>query len=94
MYLVVVPENGTAGQISTIFDKYPTIRRLNVAYDNGTVGYIADLFGGCAVFDAGAGELKQMETVERVETEFLQKKMEEAERNTNVFTEDGYIKMH
>ncbi|CAL6059540.1 Conserved_hypothetical protein [Hexamita inflata] len=93
MHIVVVAQNGTTMQLNQVYDRNPTLRKLNIAYDNGNCQGNAEQ-ALSVVFDTNSGNVMMVDTVERLEEDFLRRKIEEAERNMNVFTEENAVKIH
>lgn len=63
MHLLVVPENATVGQASAVIDRFPVLRRLNLLYDNQTVGFCAKK-GAAVMYDILTQKMHYFDKIE------------------------------
>lgn len=69
------------------------MKRLNYTVDTVQAQYNCK-HSFCVVWDTHSMQQQRVESIQQVEEDYLKKKMEEAMKNTNIFTDEKCVKIH
>lgn len=76
-----------------MLEKDPNYRKLNYVYDyNNNCRINADI-AMCQVWDVQNCTCHMFQSIDEVEKEYLEAAIQDARKNTNIYTEDEYIEL-